>query len=59
MLPYGLRLDCHRAHLFWRLPGLRRLSGRGGQDMENLIVGGVALVLIIYLFLVLLRPGKF
>ncbi len=33
--------------------------GRGGQDMENLIVGLVAVALIIYLFVVLLRPQKF
>ena len=41
------------------MSGLRRLLGQGGQDMENLIVGGVAIVLIIYLFVVLLRPHKF
>jgi K+-transporting ATPase KdpF subunit len=38
---------------------LRRLPGPGGQDMENLIVGCVAFALIIYLFVVLLRPEKF
>jgi K+-transporting ATPase KdpF subunit len=32
---------------------------QGGQDMENLIVGLVAVALIIYLFVVLLRPQKF
>jgi K+-transporting ATPase KdpF subunit len=41
------------------LPAVRRLSGQGGQDMENLIVGLVAFALFIYLFVVLLRPQKF
>jgi K+-transporting ATPase KdpF subunit len=41
------------------LSGLCRLPGQGGQDMENLIVGLVAFALIIYLFVVLLRPQKF
>jgi K+-transporting ATPase KdpF subunit len=41
------------------LSGLRRLPGQGGQNMENLIVGLVAAALIIYLFVVLLRPQKF
>jgi K+-transporting ATPase KdpF subunit len=41
------------------LPALCRLPGQGGQDMENLIVGLVAFALIIYLFIVLLRPQKF
>jgi K+-transporting ATPase KdpF subunit len=38
---------------------LCQFSGQGGQDMENLIVGLVAVALIIYLFVVLLRPQKF
>ena len=38
---------------------LRQLPGQGGQDMENLIVGLVAVGLIVYLFVVLLRPQKF
>jgi K+-transporting ATPase KdpF subunit len=41
------------------MPGLCRVSGERGHDMENLIVGGVAVALIIYLFVVLLRPEKF
>lgn len=41
------------------MPGLRRVSGQGGQVMENLIVGAVAVALIIYLFVVLLHPEKF
>jgi K+-transporting ATPase KdpF subunit len=38
---------------------LCRFPGKGGQDVENLIVGLVAVALIIFLFLVLLRPHKF
>ncbi len=41
------------------MPDLCRLSGQGGEDMENLIVGLVAVALIVYLFVVLLRPHKF
>ena len=39
--------------------GLCGLPGQGGEDVENLIVGLVAVALIIYLFVVLLRPQKF
>jgi K+-transporting ATPase KdpF subunit len=49
----------HNFSFLCHLPGLRRFSGQGGQDMENLIVGLVAAGLIIYLFVVLLRPQKF
>jgi K+-transporting ATPase KdpF subunit len=52
-------MDRHYPDFLSNLPGLHRLSGQGGQDMENLIVGLVAVALIIYLFLVLLRPQKF
>jgi K+-transporting ATPase KdpF subunit len=52
-------VDSHFAHFLRGLPGLRQLPGQGGQDMENLIVGLVAVALIIYLFVVLLRPHKF
>jgi K+-transporting ATPase KdpF subunit len=52
-------VDYHPSHFLCHLPGLRRLSGPGGQDMENLIVGLVAVALIVYLFVVLLRPHKF
>jgi len=41
------------------MPGIRQLPGQGGQNMENLIVGLVAVALIVYLFVVLLRPQKF
>jgi K+-transporting ATPase KdpF subunit len=41
------------------MSGLCQLPGQGGQDMENLIVGLVAVGLIVYLFVVLLRPQKF
>jgi K+-transporting ATPase KdpF subunit len=41
------------------MPGLCRFPEPGGHDMENLIVGLVAIGLIIYLFVVLLRPEKF
>jgi K+-transporting ATPase KdpF subunit len=41
------------------MSGLRGLPGQGGEDVENLIVGLVAVALIIYLFVVLLRPQKF
>jgi K+-transporting ATPase KdpF subunit len=41
------------------MPGLCRFPGQGGQDMENLSAGLVAVALIIYLFVVLLRPHKF
>ena len=57
--PYGYRLDNHYPDFLCYLPGLCRLPGQGGQDMENLIVGLVAVALIIYLFVVLLRPQKF
>ena len=59
ILGYGLRVDYHPPHFLCHLPGLRRLPGPGGQDMENLIVGLVAVALIVYLFVVLLRPHKF
>jgi K+-transporting ATPase KdpF subunit len=52
-------LDQHHPNFLCHLPGLCRLPGQGGQDMENLIVGLVAAALIIYLFVVLLRPQKF
>jgi len=55
----GRRLDNYFPGVLCHMPGLRRLSGLGGQDMENLIVGLVAVALIIYLFVVLLRPEKF
>jgi K+-transporting ATPase KdpF subunit len=41
------------------VPGVCGVSGRGGKNMENLIVGLVAVALIIFLFMVLLRPHKF
>ncbi len=44
---------------FCNLPGLRRLPGQVGQNMENLIVGLVAFAPVVYLFVVLLRPQKF
>jgi K+-transporting ATPase KdpF subunit len=49
----------HPPGFLWDLPALCEFSGRGGQDVENLIVGLVAVALIIFLFLVLLRPHKF
>jgi K+-transporting ATPase KdpF subunit len=52
-------VDSHSAHFLRGLPGVRQLPGQGGEDMENLIVGLVAVALIIYLFVVLLRPHKF
>jgi K+-transporting ATPase KdpF subunit len=52
-------VDNHPPHFLCHLPGLRRFPGQGEQDMENLIVGCVAFALIIYLFVVLLRPEKF
>jgi K+-transporting ATPase KdpF subunit len=52
-------LATHHPGFLRDLPGLRRLPGQGGQDMENMIVGLVAVALIIYLFVVLLRPQKF
>jgi K+-transporting ATPase KdpF subunit len=56
---YGRRLDCHNPAVLRHLPGLCRFPGQGGQDVENLIAGLVAAALIIYLFVVLLRPHKF
>jgi K+-transporting ATPase KdpF subunit len=38
---------------------LRQFSGPGGETMENLIGGIIALAMIVYLFIVLLRPEKF
>jgi K+-transporting ATPase KdpF subunit len=38
---------------------LRRLPGGGTEMIENWIVGAVALALIVYLFVALLRPDKF
>jgi K+-transporting ATPase KdpF subunit len=52
-------VDCHPPNFLCYLPGLRQFPGPGGQDVENLIVGCVAFALIIYLFVVLLRPEKF
>jgi K+-transporting ATPase KdpF subunit len=52
-------VDRHFPHFLCNLSGLRRLPGQGGHNMENLIVGCVAVALIIYLFVVLLRPEKF
>jgi K+-transporting ATPase KdpF subunit len=59
LLIYGRRVDRHYPAFLCNMLGLRRLPGQGGQDMENLIVGLVAVALIIYLFVVLLRPHKF
>jgi len=58
-LHYGRCVDSHCAYFLRGLPGLRQLPEQGGQDMENLIVGLVAIALVIYLFVVLLRPQKF
>jgi K+-transporting ATPase KdpF subunit len=52
-------VDRHFPNFLCHLPGLRRLFGQGGHQVENLIVGCVAVALIIYLFVVLLRPEKF
>jgi K+-transporting ATPase KdpF subunit len=52
-------VDSHCAYFLRGLPGLRQLPEPGGQEMENLIVGLVAVGLIVYLFVVLLRPHKF
>jgi K+-transporting ATPase KdpF subunit len=52
-------MDYYPPHFLCPLPGIRRLSGPGGQNVENLIVGLVAVALIVYLFVVLLRPHKF
>jgi K+-transporting ATPase KdpF subunit len=41
------------------MSGLRRFPGSGGKNMENLMGGIIALAMIIYLFVVLLRPEKF
>jgi K+-transporting ATPase KdpF subunit len=41
------------------MPGLCQFPSQGGQDVENLIGGLVAGALIVYLFVVLLRPHKF
>jgi K+-transporting ATPase KdpF subunit len=38
---------------------LCRFPGSGGKVMENLMGGIMAGVMIIYLFIVLLRPEKF
>jgi K+-transporting ATPase KdpF subunit len=58
-LIYGRRLDRYNPAFLRGRPGLRQLPGQRGQDMENLIVGLVAVGLIVYLFVVLLRPQKF
>ncbi|MGD0971691.1 MAG: K(+)-transporting ATPase subunit F [Desulfobaccales bacterium] len=58
-LIHGPRLVNYHPAFLCGLPGLCRLPGQGGQDMENLIVGLVAFALVIYLFVVLLRPQKF
>jgi K+-transporting ATPase KdpF subunit len=52
-------VDRHNSAFLRSLPGLCQLPGQGGQNMENLIVGLVAVALIIYLFVVLLRPQRF
>jgi K+-transporting ATPase KdpF subunit len=54
------RLDLHRNH-----PGLLcgqrilRASLRKALIMENLIVGGISVLLFIYLIVAMLRPEKF
>jgi K+-transporting ATPase KdpF subunit len=58
-LGHGHCLDSYFPDFLWHLPGIRRFPKQGGQDMENLIVGLVAMALIVYLFVVLLRPQKF
>jgi K+-transporting ATPase KdpF subunit len=58
-LRYGPLLDQPYHNFLCHLSGLGRLPGQGGQNLENLIVGLVAAALIIYLFVVLLRPQKF
>ena len=49
----------HNRAFLCGLPGLCRVPGQGRQDMENLMVGLVAVAIIIFLFVVLLRPQKF
>jgi K+-transporting ATPase KdpF subunit len=56
---YGFCLDSNTNNFFWILSGLCQFSGSGGKIMENLIGGIIALAMIVYLFLVLLRPEKF
>jgi K+-transporting ATPase KdpF subunit len=41
------------------MPGVRRFPESGGITMENLIGGIIAIIMIVYLFMVLLRPEKF
>ena len=38
---------------------VRRFSIKGAEMIENWIIGAVAVALIIYLFVALLRPDKF
>jgi K+-transporting ATPase KdpF subunit len=52
-------LDCHNFAVLWRVPGLCGFFSQGGQKVENLIAGLVAAGLIVFLFVVLLRPDKF
>ena len=55
----GYRVHRHHHAFLCVLPGICRFPGQRGQNMEDLIVGLVAVALIIYLFVVLLRPEKF
>jgi K+-transporting ATPase KdpF subunit len=41
------------------MPRLCRISSGGAEMIENLMVGVIAVALIIYLFVALLRPDKF
>jgi K+-transporting ATPase KdpF subunit len=49
----------YHSFIFRFMPRLCPIPGPGGIAMENLIGGIIALLLIIYLFFVLLRPEKF
>ena len=41
------------------MPRLCRISSGGAEMIENWMVGVIAVALIIYLFVALLRPDKF
>jgi K+-transporting ATPase KdpF subunit len=56
---YGCDFYSSLSHFLYSLPWLRQFPGSGGITMENLIGGIIAFILILYLFMVLLRPEKF
>jgi K+-transporting ATPase KdpF subunit len=56
---HGCCVHCNCPAVLQRLPELRQFSLKGAKMMENLLAGAVAVGLILYLLIALVRPEKF